>query len=200
MGGHQATRPSEDVDLKEPVAQWRCRLPQAWWLEKRPWRRWVAAGMSQRCGEVGVAGQAQRADGEVAQAGHHAGNAAGARVGSVFAEGRVADPVQPVLDLPVPAKPAGQLRGLAVPRARLVTAYTVTVRQRLPSARTRRMTWIAWAAWGKHKPATAATFRVRSSMRPWPWSRVRSMTGICRHGSPASWACRVGWLALTTSR
>ncbi len=37
-------------------------------------------------------------------------------------------------------------------------------------------------------------------MRPWPWSRVRSMTGICRHPNPASWAYRVGWLALTTSR
>src|SRR5215211_6559524 len=98
MGGHQATRPSEDVDLKEPVAQWRCRLPQAWWLEKRPWRRWVAAGMSQRGGEVGVAGQAQRADGQVAQAGHHAGEAAAARGGGVFAEGHVADPGQPVLE------------------------------------------------------------------------------------------------------
>ncbi len=59
---------------------------------------------------------------------------------------------------------------------------------------------MAWAACGKHRPATAATFRVRSSMRPWPWSRVRSMTGICRHPNPASWAYRVGWLALTTSR
>jgi hypothetical protein len=29
---------------------------------------------------------------------------------------------------------------------------------------------------------------------------VRSMTGICRHGNPTSWACRVGWLALTTNR
>jgi len=80
-------------------------------------------------------------------------------------------------------------------------AYTVTVRQRrLPGARTRRMSWIAWAAWGKHRPATAATFRVRSSMRPWPWSRVRSMTGMVRHGNPVSWACRLGWLALATSR
>ncbi len=51
----------------------------------------VAAGMSQRGGEVGVAGQAQRADGEVAQAGHHPGEAAGARGGGVFAEVHVAD-------------------------------------------------------------------------------------------------------------
>jgi hypothetical protein len=50
--------PERAILFKEPVAQWRCRLPQAWWLEKRPWRRWVAAGMSQRGGEVGVAGQA----------------------------------------------------------------------------------------------------------------------------------------------
>src|SRR4029450_13323612 len=63
---------------------------------KRPGR--VAAGMSQRGREVGVAGQAQRADGEVAQAGYHAGEAAGARGGGVFAEGHVADPVQLVLE------------------------------------------------------------------------------------------------------
>jgi hypothetical protein len=34
----------------------------------------------------------------------------------------------------------------------------VTTRQRrLPDERTRRVTWIAWAACGKHRPATAAT-------------------------------------------
>src|SRR5215216_1232461 len=116
-----------------------------------------------------MAGQAQRADGEVAQGGHHPGEAAGARGGGVFTEGHVADPVQPVLDRPVPAKPAGQRAGLAVPRARLVIAYTVTLRQRrLPDARTRRVAWIPWAACGKHRPATAATFRVRTSTRPWP--------------------------------
>ena len=38
---------------------------------KRPGR--IAAGMSQRGGEVGMAGQAQRAECEVAQAGHHPG-------------------------------------------------------------------------------------------------------------------------------
>src|SRR5829696_2395743 len=110
-----------------------------------------------------MAGQAQRADGKIAQAAHHPEEAAGARVGGVFAEGHVADPVQPVLDRPVPAKPAGQRAGLAVPRARLVIAYTVTLRQRrLPDTRTRR------AACGTHRPATAATFRVRTSTRPWP--------------------------------
>jgi hypothetical protein len=96
-----------------------------------------------------VASQAQRADHEVAQAGHHPGEAAAARSGGIFAEVHVADPVQPVLDPPVPTKPAASCAGLAVPSVRLVTAYTVTVRQRrLPGAQTRRMTWIAWAACG----------------------------------------------------
>jgi hypothetical protein len=45
------------------------------------------------------------------EADHHAGEAAGARIGGVFAEGHVADVVQLVLDRPVPAKVAGQLRG-----------------------------------------------------------------------------------------
>jgi hypothetical protein len=44
-------------------------------------------------------------------AGHHAGKAAGARGGGAVAEGHAADPVQPVLDPPVPAQPAGQLGG-----------------------------------------------------------------------------------------
>src|SRR5215218_2304226 len=116
-----------------------------------------------------MACQAQRADGKIAQAVHHPGEVSGSRAGCVFAEGHVADPVQPVLDPPVPAKPAGQRAGLAVPRARLVIAYTVTLRQRrLPDARTRRVAWIPWAACGKHRPTTAATFRVRTSTRPWP--------------------------------
>jgi hypothetical protein len=41
-----------------------------------------------------MAGQPQRPDGEVAQAGHHAWQAAGTRGGGVFAEGHIADPVQ----------------------------------------------------------------------------------------------------------
>jgi hypothetical protein len=52
-----------------------------------------------------------------------------ARVGGAFAEGHVADLAQLVLDRPVPAKVAGQLAGQAAPRARLVTADTVTLRQ-----------------------------------------------------------------------
>ena len=55
--------------------------------------------------------QAQGADGEVAQAGHHSGSGAGADLGSVFVVGDVADPVQPVLDLPVAADVSGQLSG-----------------------------------------------------------------------------------------
>jgi hypothetical protein len=54
---------------------------------KRPGR--IAAGMSQRGGEVGMAGQAQRAECEVAQAGHHPGQAAAAPGRGIFAEGHI---------------------------------------------------------------------------------------------------------------
>jgi hypothetical protein len=105
------------------------------------------------------------------------------------------------LDPSVPTQPAGQLRGAGAaqsqagdgvhgddaPAAAAGRADAAGDLDRLGGVR-------------KHRPATAATFRVRSSMRPWPCSRVRSITGICRHGSPTSWACRPGWLALTTSR
>jgi hypothetical protein len=61
-----------------------------------------------------VSGQAEQADGEVAQAGHHSGAAAGADAGGVFANGHVADPVEFVLHVPVPADVAGQLGGLGL--------------------------------------------------------------------------------------
>jgi Transposase IS116/IS110/IS902 family len=129
----------------------------------------VAAGMSQRGGEVGVAGQAQRADGEVAQAGHHPGEAAAARSGGVFAEVHVADPVQPVLDPPVPAQPARQLRGASGAKRQ---AGDGVHRDGAPTAAARRADAAddldRLAACGKHRPATAATFRVRTSTRPWP--------------------------------
>jgi hypothetical protein len=129
----------------------------------------VAAGMSQRGGEVEVAGKAQRADGEVAEAGHHPGEAAAARGGGVFAEGHVADPVQPVLDPPVPTQPVGQLGGAGAAQGRLVTAYTVTVRQRrLPGAPTGDRTASSTTATSPGRPTRSAG----SSARRRPSSRA----------------------------
>ncbi|WP_308314789.1 hypothetical protein, partial [Streptomyces sp. CNQ085] len=48
------------------------------------------------------------ADGEVAQAGHDAGEAAGVDFGVVLAEGAVADVVQQVFDLPMASDPGGE--------------------------------------------------------------------------------------------
>jgi hypothetical protein len=73
--------------------------------------------------------------------------------------------------------------GLAWAAVRLVTAYTVTVRQcRLASDRTRRVMRIAWVAWGKSRLATVVTCRRRGSTRPWPRSRVWSGTGTSHQG------------------
>ena len=74
--------------------------------------------------------------------------------------------------------------GVAWLAARLVTAYLVWVDHFLPlSGRRRRMTWMARAACGNASPrATAVTFRVRRSARPWPFSRMSQPAGISRQG------------------
>lgn len=61
--------------------------------------------MSEGCGDVDVAVAAEEADGEVPEAGHHGGSVAGGGGVEVFSEGDVADPVEPVLDVPVMADP-----------------------------------------------------------------------------------------------
>lgn len=52
--------------------------------------------------DVLVAAESEQADSSVAQGGHDLRAAAGADLGVVFGVGDVADPVQPVLDRPVP--------------------------------------------------------------------------------------------------
>ncbi|MFF8035167.1 hypothetical protein [Streptomyces sp. NPDC016626] len=64
--------------------------------------------MAESSGDVGVAVLAVDADGEVAQAGHHAGQVPGADLRGVLTEGAVADVVELVLDLPVAADPCGE--------------------------------------------------------------------------------------------
>jgi DNA-binding transcriptional LysR family regulator len=66
-------------------------------------------------GDVSVAVQAQQADGQPAQRGHHAGRVPGSEQRFVLLIGDVADPVELVLYLPVPADPDGlESRQLAV--------------------------------------------------------------------------------------
>ena len=70
----------------------------------------MAADVSAGGGDVGGAGFAVDADGEVAQAGHDLGSGSGPYLREVLAEAHVADPVQPVLDAPVSALGVGEQR------------------------------------------------------------------------------------------
>ena len=128
---------------------------------------WVACGVPQ-CPGDGVSGEAQDADGEVAQAGHDMGSVAGAYLGEVFSEGDVADPVQLVLDLPVPADPAGELGGLSLPgwqRRDSVRGLGVPVAGGQATGSAGDLDRLL--AWGKASPAvTVTTLRMRFSARP----------------------------------
>lgn len=62
-------------------------------------------------GDVGGAAAVQQADGEVAQGRHDSRAVSGSDLGQVLAVGDVADPVQSVLDAPVPAQGVGELDG-----------------------------------------------------------------------------------------
>ena len=63
---------------------------------------------------LGAVGQADEADGQVAQGGHDLGAVAGAQLVAVLIEDDVTDPVEPVLDSPVPLDPGGNLLGLGM--------------------------------------------------------------------------------------
>jgi hypothetical protein len=69
--------------------------------------------VAQRGGEVDWPGAAERADGEVAQAGHDLRAGPGAQLGGVLGEGHIPHPVQAVLDRPVPTEQVGEPGGLA---------------------------------------------------------------------------------------
>ena len=68
----------------------------------------VWGGVAEGGCDVGVAVLAVDADGEVAQAGHDAGQVTGADLRGVRVEGAVADVVELVLDAPVAADPGGE--------------------------------------------------------------------------------------------
>lgn len=63
---------------------------------------------------MGAVGQADEADGQVAQGGHDLGSVAGAQLVTVLIEDHVPDPVETVLDPPVPADPGRDGLGLGV--------------------------------------------------------------------------------------
>jgi hypothetical protein len=75
---------------------------------------WVAACPAQPGSDVGRTRMPQQADRQVAQRCHHAGRVAGADLGAVLVEGHVADPVQPVLDLPLAADQCQQPGGVGL--------------------------------------------------------------------------------------
>jgi hypothetical protein len=158
---------------------------------------WVAGVVAEGGGQVDLPRPAENPDGEVTQADHGAGAGAGPDLGAVLGEGDVADVMQR-LDCPVPMDQVGKAGGAGLAWVRLVTAETVTVRHRRDMAAARRsrvlrVTWMTWAACGNPKWRTKTALRVRSSIRPWPRSQVRSSTGTRCQGRPAQRSSRVGW-------
>src|SRR5665811_505640 len=71
----------------------------------------VSGVVPEGLGDVGGPGQAEQADGQVPQGGHHLWAVAGANLAEVFTEGHVADPVQPILYAPMAAEPGRELVG-----------------------------------------------------------------------------------------
>ena len=83
---------------------------------------WVAGVAAELGGEVDRSRLVERADDQVAQAGHHSRAGAGADPRGVLGEGDIADVVQR-LDRPVPADEVGQPSGAGLGvGVRLVTA------------------------------------------------------------------------------
>src|SRR5262249_56929920 len=64
-------------------------------------------------GDIGLAEEAEQADGGVAEGGHDLGRAALAHLGAIFVEGYVADPMRAVFDppmVPTEAEQPGRVR------------------------------------------------------------------------------------------
>jgi hypothetical protein len=106
------------------------------------------------------------------------------------------------LDGPVPAQQVGEAGGAGLGEAEAgdhadghgLPPPTPAAGVRDPTMRL-RVTCRIWAACGNSTRWIATTMRVRCSMRPCAWSRVRSKTGTWCYGrrwsGPAGWA---GWL------
>jgi hypothetical protein len=130
--------------------------------------------VAQPGGDVGLAGQLQQANRQVAQAGHHLLAVPGTDLGAVLVEGDIANSARTILDLPLPADQHAQTGGVGTAGvqagdavddlgARLAALQVGDVpgeRERLPGA-------------GEGDPAGAqAACRLRRSMRPGPRSTV----------------------------
>jgi hypothetical protein len=82
----------------------------------------VAGVVAEGGSEVDRPGPAERADGEVAQAGHDVRAGTGPDLRAVLSEEDIADPVPAVLDRPVPRRRSASRAGLAWAKVRLVIA------------------------------------------------------------------------------
>ena len=145
-------------------------------------------------GDVGVAVQAQKADGQAAQRCHDAGRVAGPDQGSVFLVGDVADPVELVLDVPVAADPGGQGGGLGL----TVAGNEVDdLDGLLALCRDGAAQLATWAAPANSIQAGARTaLMVRRDRRPWS-ALTEEAAGTAAQGSFLSCRYRVGILPLT---
>jgi hypothetical protein len=72
--------------------------------------------------EVDRPGAAERANDQVAQAGHDLRAISGAQTGGVLGEGQIPDVVQAILDRPVPPDELGEPGGAGLGEGVLVTA------------------------------------------------------------------------------
>lgn len=88
---------------------------------------WGACGVAAGGGDVGAVVLAEHADRDVAEACHHAGQAAGVGGGGVLGEGCVADVVELVLDLPMPRIQSAICSPVAAPGGRLVTKWSRSI-------------------------------------------------------------------------
>jgi hypothetical protein len=161
----------------------------------------VAADAAAGGSDVGCPGESMHADGEVAHGRHDGGPVAGADLAVVLGEDDVADPMQPVLDVPVPADYLGELVGADVVEAQVGD----------------RVDGLGVPPSGASRSAAAGELDRQAGMResdpgadrgefqrPGLASAVgglagQSTAGTCPQGSVASWRCRPGWLPLTVS-
>jgi hypothetical protein len=144
---------------------------------------------------------------EVAQGGHDLRAGGGADGGAVLVEGDVADPVQLVLDAPVPADPAGEQDRVGLPAGQ---AGDRVDRRGVPPAGVRPAPTDELDRLGGVREELAGfeagigrrdtTLMVRVSTRPWPRARNRAADPIRRQGRARSRWSRRGWLAFTVIR
>jgi hypothetical protein len=115
---------------------------------------------------------AVEAVGEVAEGGYDVGGASGVDLGVVFTVGDVLDPVEPVLDSPVPADVGGELfRGCFVGGSEVITNRCSLVSCPVLWLRRSRVSRMVCFAWGKSIQAWAGWQVIAQVVvRPWLFS------------------------------